>query len=640
MAVMIPEEIEGFEGATRRDKDIFRFLKQVARPHKDFICWFKPAMVHTEEGPDFILYGKNLGLLVLTVRDWMLHQIATVTPQRFTIRISGKEQKRENPDKQLKIYVNTISKRLKEISTFINEQHSQAGLQKIPMGRMVIFPNIERQAYCTKGIQWIIPPERALFTDDLDPGGELFRDVTGNRFRERISGNFPFPFKGLIQEELDRLKGLLIPARNIEVPLRPGKAKEEFRSNVVDLDEAQSKLAMQLRRGHQIIKGPAGSGKTLVLIQRCAYLYTYHSQVKRVLFVCYNIALVSYIKQLLVKKGIDVGDPDIQVCHFFELCAQILNEPVHFENEDFEYYNQVIKKTLGKLSKESETTEPFDAIFIEEGQDFNDRMLEIIMALHKPGGDLVIALDPFQDLYKRKRSWKMLGIHASGRTRRLRQVYRNTEEIYDFSRKFIGQKGDPNQQLALLPRTLTLHGEVPLLRRFPNLEAMENFFITDLLEKMKLGNYKKSEIAVIYDDKIYGRERFAYDNRALPMGIFKKMERAGIPVQWVSQDVKTKEMFDVTSDRVSLISIHSSKGLDFDLVYLLGVDHMNLEDPPSENFITLLYVAMTRAKNRLIIPYVRESALIRRMYDCLVGLPPHSKKQEQEQREEVPYGRP
>ena len=101
------------------------------------------------------------------------------------------------------------------------------------------------------------------------------------------------------------------------------------------------------------------------------------------------------------------------------------------------------------------------------------------------------------------------------------------------------------------------------------------------------------------------------------MGILKKLEIDGIPVKWVSQDAKTKETFDVTTDKVSLISIHSSKGLDFDLVYLIGVDHISLSESIRKDLITLVYVAMTRAKHRLVIPYVHESALIRKMYDCL-----------------------
>ena len=617
MAKMFPEQIGGLDEATRSEKDLHRFFKEAARPHEDYICWYKPYIGHSGDGPDFVLYGKDFGLMVIEVRDWVLQQITTVTPHRFTVRISGKESQKENPDRLAKAYVNAISKRLKEISSFTNEPHSQEKQLKIPIGRMVAFPNIQQEAFCSKGFQWLIPTERAMFLDDLDPDGVILIDPMGNTFRERISGCFPFRFKGFDPKETEILTGILKPATKIKLPIRQGEGKERFRRDFRSLDESQARLALQLGRGHQIIKGPPGSGKTLVLIHRCGYLYKYHPQVKRVLFVCYNIALVSYIRQLLFDKGVNIGEPDIQICHFFELCSKILKEPVHFENEDSEYYEGVTKKALEKLSEAKDTIELFDAIFIDEAQDFNERMLKIIMALHKPGGDLVVALDSVQDLYKRRRSWKTLGIHARGRTRNLKRVYRNTQEIFEFSQRFLYEKRDRNQQLALLPKSMSYHGDQPILSPFPNLEAIEVFLVKDLRAWIKRGDYKRSEIAIIYDDKIYGSEQFAYDNRALPMGIFKKLESAGIPTQWVSQDVGTKESFDVTNDRVSLISIHSSKGLDFDLVYLVGVDHINLMRPLKKNLITLLYVAMTRAKHRLVIPYVRESELIRRMKDCL-----------------------
>ena len=41
MAKMYPEDIEDFEEATEGEKRVFRFLKEAARPHKDFICWYE-----------------------------------------------------------------------------------------------------------------------------------------------------------------------------------------------------------------------------------------------------------------------------------------------------------------------------------------------------------------------------------------------------------------------------------------------------------------------------------------------------------------------------------------------------------------------------------------------------------------------
>jgi ATP-dependent exoDNAse (exonuclease V) beta subunit len=101
------------------------------------------------------------------------------------------------------------------------------------------------------------------------------------------------------------------------------------------------------------------------------------------------------------------------------------------------------------------------------------------------------------------------------------------------------------------------------------------------------------------------------------MRLIRSLEGAGIPATWVSQDVRSKEMYDVTTDRVSLISIHSSKGLDFDLVYLVGLDHIHGTEETSQNLICLVYVAMTRAKHRLVIPYVEETELIKKIKDCL-----------------------
>jgi len=77
-------------------------------------------------------------------------------------------------------------------------------------------------------------------------------------------------------------------------------------------------------------------------------------------------------------------------------------------------------------------------------------------------------------------------------------------------------------------------------------------------------------------------------------------------------------MYDVTTDRVSFISIHSSKGLDFDLVYLVGVDHIHPTHETRQTCFALVYVAMTRAKYRLVIPYVEESELTKKVKDCLL----------------------
>jgi DNA helicase-2/ATP-dependent DNA helicase PcrA len=70
------------------------------------------------------------------------------------------------------------------------------------------------------------------------------------------------------------------------------------------------------------------------------------------------------------------------------------------------------------------------------------------------------------------------------------------------------------------------------------------------------------------------------------------------------------------NNRVSLMTLHSSKGLEFPVVFLVGLEQglfpnfRSLEDPAAtEEERRLCYVGITRAKERLFISYARERRL-------------------------------
>ena len=114
----------------------------------------------------------------------------------------------------------------------------------------------------------------------------------------------------------------LAPMSRLNCLSAAGVGKIRFQAKVRSLDESQARLALKLGSGHQIIKGPPGTGKTLVLAYRCSHLLKYQPNKKRILFICYNIALVSYLKRLLQEKKIGVGENGVLVLHFFELCSR------------------------------------------------------------------------------------------------------------------------------------------------------------------------------------------------------------------------------------------------------------------------------------------------------------------------------
>jgi len=614
MAQMHPRDIEALPEATDGEKKVFRFLKEIARPDDAFICWYEPQIKGNR--PDFVLFSMDHGLLVLEVKDWAVEQIRHADAHSFTISSGGKEMPRTNPEKQAKAYGDRLRDRLRGIHVLRARGMNHGGKIKIPIGRAVVFTNISREDYTRWNLHHIISLDNVLLKDDLDPWGEISRDPSGGKFRKRIEPMFPFRFEGLTDTEFYKMKYAIQPEVRIDLPVREGAGKTRFQTEVMHLDEQQARVALNLKRGHQVIKGPPGSGKTLVLAHRCCHLKKDDQAVKRVLFVCYNIVLVSYIKRLIQENGVGVGD-GVKVCHFFDLCSQIVDEKIHYEKEDNDYYRAWIELALESVGNGDSHLGPFDAIFIDEAQDFNDDMIRVVLGLLKPKGDLVIALDAYQDIYRRKTSWKELGIQAAGRSRYLRTVYRNTREIFDFTQRFIGENPGAKSQKAHFPFESAMHGPEPELKQFPGPRQVEDFVIEDISKQIKQGEFKRSEIAVIYDDKSYGPEGFQYDPSHAPGELVAKLEAAGIPSKWVSRDVRAKELFDITTDRVSVVSVHSAKGIDYDLVYLIGVDGLKPTEETRDQLIKLVYVAMTRAKYRLVIPYVQENDLIGRMKGCL-----------------------
>ena len=79
MAMMIPENVEEFK--TDGERQFYKFLEAVAKPDAGHITWYTPDIKGKE--PDFILFSRNVGLVVFEVKDWMLDQIWKASPQYF-----------------------------------------------------------------------------------------------------------------------------------------------------------------------------------------------------------------------------------------------------------------------------------------------------------------------------------------------------------------------------------------------------------------------------------------------------------------------------------------------------------------------------------------------------------------------------
>ncbi|OPY06014.1 MAG: DNA-dependent helicase II [Syntrophaceae bacterium PtaB.Bin038] len=613
MATMIPSDVDQF--TTDGERQFYRFLERVARPDSRYLSWYLPDIRGKE--PDFLLFSDEVGLVIFEVKDWALGQIREADPQYFVLDMGGKTEKRRNPFLQAREYFAEVMNRIKEDGFLLSSDPRFQGKVKIPVNCGVVFPNINKYEYREKGLDRVIDPEKIFFCDDLHPQSDHWADPSGRCFLDALKKMFvpQFSFR-VTGKDLERLKALLFPVVRIELPARGAAEKrEEDRRRLRVLDHNQEALARKIEGGHRIVTGPSGCGKTLVLVHRAALLTRYNPEIKNILFVCYNITLVNYIKRLLSDKKVPLGEGGVEVMHFFELCAKILNEKVQYEKADPAYYDTVVQLALDKAQA---SNMKYDAILIDEGQDFSDEMFRtVISLLNKKTDNLMIALDDNQNIYRGGQAWKNLGIRAQGRVHRLNCVYRNTIEIARFAARFMSEGGSETEkpdtkQAELFPDYFDYHGPKPEITQLPDTKAIVDYVATKIKTLTDEG-MPLSEIAVLYTV----REPYENEKEPLPRLIGHALEKKGILSSWISEDYKAKKSYDITTNRTTISTIQSAKGLDYACVFLLGLDSPKVEGWEPEVAKNLTYVAITRAREELAIPWLRKSHLIERIEKSL-----------------------
>jgi hypothetical protein len=614
MATMIPDKVETFK--TEGEMRFYRFLDSVAKPDNAFLVWYTPDVRGKE--PDFILYSNSVGLIIFEVKDWAVDQILEANPHQFVLQMGNKESPRKNPMQQAGDYKGDVMDKIKADGRLLSTEPAHLGNVKIPINCGVVFPNINKFDYIKNGLGAVVPEDKVFFWDDLDPSSDICSDDSGKCFQKTLSKNFAPQFKfSISQKEFHHLRQLVFPVVKINLPDRSAETEYAKRIDRLSvLDHNQEAIARKFDGGHRIIAGPSGCGKSLVLVHKAAFLKQYNPDIHNILFVCYNITLVNYVKRLLSEKKVPLGEVGVTVCHFYELCSQIIGEEIAYEKEDADYYDMVVELAISKLK---EYEKKYDAILVDEGQDFSKDMLKTVTALLNPEtNNLTIALDDNQNIYWKKGLWKDAGIQARGRVHKIPAVYRNTIEIAEFANRFIqqGEKEtaeEKSEQPELFPGFSDFHGPKHEIKKFKDFEEITAYAAEKAAEVVKTENCPYSEIAVLYAMKNPGKNL----KTPLPQMVESGLEAKGILCNWVSENYRSKKSYDITTNSVTISTIHSVKGLDYSVVFLLGLDFLEPREWTEEQLIRLVYVAITRARYQLFIPYIRENGLIERLQTCL-----------------------
>jgi hypothetical protein len=264
---------------------------------------------------------------------------------------------------------------------------------KVQTGHAVFFPEID-------SADALIGPDRPReiigVRSDLDDVVSWMRNAL--RFWDQGSECQPLGSLGLqLAEE--------ILCKSIEV--RPPLASILGAEEVVRIrltDQQAKALRILGGRRRAIISGGAGTGKTLIAAEKARILARDSC---KVLFVCYNRPLADALSLGMTADG------GVQVVSFHQLCQMRVDQVLHETGRD------LIKEAKiafpGKdpfdvhmpfaLARSSEILkEKFDAIVVDEAQDFRDEYwfaLEDLL-INPSTGHLFIFTDPNQAIYKRQ----------------------------------------------------------------------------------------------------------------------------------------------------------------------------------------------------------------------------------------------
>ena len=613
MATIIPINNAAF--ATIGEQRFYAFLRDAIKPDSECLAWYSPSVNGLE--PDFVLYTPKEGLIVFEVKDWALSQIRSADTHSFTLALTedGPEESRRNPLQQGRSYTFAILDRIRtSCKRLLSTEPPYKGKPRIPVNCGIVFSNITRDDFSATTLNRVLPADKILFADDLAFAAVQNDDVAHARLRKQLAAMFPPPFSfGLSAGDIAALRELLWPQVRIVLPKRTGSLsqKEDRASELRLLDAQQESLARRLDAVQAVIEGPAGSGKSLVLVAKAVQTHTRLRQGGSelpVLVVCYNLTLVHYLKRLLTGHNARLGRKDIQVAHFYEFCRSLLREPLSYENEGGDYYNLVTR-----LAFEADTEAPlYGAIFVDEGQDFSDDMLAVLQKRLDPGGMLWITLDTAQDIYEIPRTWlddKRLQHFA------LRSPYRATRKLTEFCESLVSQRPQVIHEDDACSQVFAvqgMEGEAPRLRRIAN--AAEGVaYIVDRIRHLHDQGVPYSEMMILYTSRLYK----GLDGE-LPLFLRDELEGNGIMAALPAQNAQSKAGWDITTDSVTISTIHSMKGMDAEAVFVLGLDTLKTSHARTPN--ALAYVACTRARRFLDILYVHDAPLIEAMQKVLNAL--------------------
>lgn len=450
--------------------------------------------------------------------------------------------------------------------------------------------------------------------------------------------------------------------RDIQKRDSRGKKLRDLEDAIATLDSQQSRAVIETVDGVQRIRGLAGSGKTIVLALKAAYLHTQYPE-WRIAVTFHTRSLKGLFKRLIYSFCIDQSgeEPDwtrLRIVNSWGAPGGDERDGIYYEfcrTTGQKFYDFRSARTAFGAGQEFDgacrsallenITPPqlYDAILVDEAQDFTPSFLRLCYAMLKPPKRLVYAYDELQNLSGVSlpppedifgKDDKGDPVVALGNDARrdviLNKCYRNSRpvlvtahalgfgiyreppkdsdtgivQMFDYPALWeeVGYRVHAGElakgKRVVLGRTdetsplfLEQHSGIDDLVVFHcfDKEADQNDWLVNQIQKnLEEDELRYDDIIVIHPDPLTARENFG--------PIREVLFDLRIPNHIAGVDTDPDIFFKNESPSITFTSIYRAKGNEAGMVYVINAQHCNVSGAGLASLRNRLFTAITRSK--------------------------------------------
>lgn len=556
--------------------------------------------------PDIVLLNTKQQVIHIEVKDWQLEGLDwNDEGQLRDGRFRGRDQIRENPILQ----ANLVRHRF--LDGPLADWNEQRRASNIIKSFLYFHLGSEEQTKAIFGKRANVLSIKILHREDVNREGVIaFTTASRKQFGGPKS-----------EEVLRSLEPYLGVPEYFGDPLVAQPAQRRLCLTKWDKPTSQQGLFDEAQQTQPVVqtfervRGGAGAGKSHIVALRAARAAKLG---KRVLITSFQITMANYLYGLARRAAVEPQHRErILVRHFdgFLYDQQVEAGVAPKRGETPTQPISHVIKTLFSEGRRAATYRPptFDAIYIDEGQDFDAEQIQALSKFLAPGGELWLFADGRQDVHGKFKRWTRLPVPFGP----WRQLNGNSQRLPDFVAKWLNfvaeeSKVGDDADTPLMPSGEALPG-IDDVSRFPlwwadlesEIEGVEAVPFAVRLIQEQFPSTHPSDIVVLTVRREIGLRivgslvgDFGQNSVKHIFGDNLATERHGTDHHVVR---KQKLAFHQADGRFKACTIHSFKGWESEHVVIVWPPFAANTDEERAKVASLFYTGASRCKKGMII---------------------------------------